>query len=224
MTSEGSDRDLLCSSRFNTETLGNPSVFIQLPVSKITILSCSPRGCWCIREPAQHTLLLPQSPMGSHGEATVKIKTTPWKSGCPGNLLSGFTTPAVSIHVSPRLAAHSRNQPELPHSATQKQGGIREQSRTAVCWVLLDSACSDREHFTCYLKKHSTSREHPSLLRKEREEEIKSSKQAPCSFPCLLQLPTRLLLHGKSLPPPPPSLLYIYRWHQGNSYITHLEN
>lgn len=26
---------------------------------------------------------------------------------------------------SPRLAAHSRNQPKLPHSATQKQGGIK---------------------------------------------------------------------------------------------------
>lgn len=138
-----------------------------------------------------------KAPMGSHGEATAKIKTPPWQPGCPGNLLAGFTTPAVSIHASPRRAAHSRNQPGPPHSATRKQGGIRPQSRTAVCRILLDNPRSDREHFARSLQKYSTSRERPSLLRKG-EQEIKSSKQASkhsAVFPAYC----RLLLHERVL-------------------------
>lgn len=95
---------------------------------------------------------------------------------------------------SPRLAAHSRNQPKLPHSATQKKGGIRQQSRNVLCWILADPH-SDREHFTQFEEILYIQRVPQPPEEGGEEEELKSRKQTSILQFLLLTPSTHQTIH-----------------------------
>lgn len=180
---------MLCVSRFNKQT--------HLTI-KASLSDCQrpsdpgllTRSWWHVmRTSTTHPTATSEPPWAPHSEAT---SLELWWSWDKKNTLEvlGTSSPVLSHQLFPctlcsHLTAHSRDQPKQPHSATQKQGGLRQQSRN--CWISFASPRSDRGCFTHCLKSYPASR--VSQPPEEGEEEEGGREDSPV-FPCLFQLPT----------------------------------
>lgn len=134
---------------------------------------------------AQGSLLLSQTPWAPTAQPLLlnsSVAEIEEHSGSPGNLLSSSVTPAVPIHASPRLTAHSSSEPKLPHSAAQKREEFDKKAEVHWVWSA-GHHCQPpfwQERFSHCLKNNPASRERPRSRERRRNET--ESKHSPFPF------------------------------------------